>query len=485
MATIDVLVMAAYFTVVIVLGTFAGKGQASGLTYFLADRSIHWLPAGITMTAVSISSITFIGMPGQAFKSDWTFLQIYMAIPLASLLICKLLLPVYNRLNVLTAYEYLEKRFDLRTRLTAGALFLLIVCGTTGVALYAPAIMLSEMTGFSVAHAVLIVGTITTMYTVLGGIRGVIYTDILQAFVFMAGWLLAVVFILKALPGGAAQAWSIASASDKLRLVNFSPDPRIPATFWSGLIAMMFTHVALGGVSQTQVQKFLTVSGMRGGRHAILFHGISQIGVYVAFFSLGTLLFVFYQIHAGRLSPGMAPDRVFPFFIMHELSPGLRGFLLAGAFAPAMSTVSSALNSLANVTVVDFMDRLRPGETVRRAKTITILWGLVAMGAGLMAWRLGSILELVVKVNSYFYGCLLGVFLLGILTTRADGRGATFGLVAGMLAVLLCSAFQPDLWIWFGAIGCVVCFFAGYISSSNREAVPSGLMCMGGPGPNQ
>jgi Na+/proline symporter len=153
---------------------------------------------------------------------------------------------------------------------------------------------------------------------------------------------------------------------------------------------------------------------------------------------------------------------------MRELPPGVRGFLLAGAFAPAMSTISSALNALSNVTVVDFVDRLRPGDTVRRAKIFTVVWGVVVMGAGLLAWRLGSILESIVKINSYFYGCLLGVFLLGIGTTRANARGATLGLAAGILAVALCSVFQPELWIWFGAIGCVVCFSTGYILSPGK-----------------
>jgi SSS family solute:Na+ symporter len=468
MTAIDILVVILYLGVVSAIGSLSGKGQNTGVAYFLADRSVHWLPAGITMTAVSISSITFIGMPGQAFKSDWTFLQIYMIIPLASLLVCNVFLPVYSRLNVATAYEYLETRFDLRTRLLAGGLFQLILCGSTGVVLYAPSIMLAEMTGFSVVHSILIAGAITTIYTVLGGVRGVIYSDILQAIVFMAGWLLVSVLILEALPGGAGQAWSVAMQHGKLRLFDFSLDPRIPATFWSGTIAMLFVHVALNGVSQTQVQKFLTVASMQGGRRAILFHGFSQLGVYIAFFALGTLLFVFYRTHAGRLPAGIAADRVFPFFIMRELPSGVRGFLIAAAFAPAMSTISSALNSLSNVTVIDFLDRLRPGHTVRRAKLFTAIWGAVALGAALLAWRLGSILELIVKVNSYFYGCLLGVFLLGMFTTRGCARGAAIGLAAGMTAVLLCSAWQPDLWIWFGAIGCVVCFSTGYIASFGK-----------------
>jgi SSS family transporter len=468
MATIDLLVKALYLVTVTVLGSICGRGQTTGISYFLASRSVHWLPAGIAMTAVSISSITFIGMPGQAFKSDWTFLQIYMTIPIAALLVCNVFLPVYSRLNVVTAYQYLETRFDLRTRLAAAALFQLILCGSSGVVLYAPSIMLAEMTGFSVARSILIIGVITTVYTMLGGVRGVIYTDILQAAVFMGGWALAVVLILNALPGGVTQAWQAAASHDKLRVFDFSLDPRLPATFWSGTIAMLFTHVALNGVSQTQVQKFLTVSSMRGGRTAILFHGVTQLGVYVAFFALGTLLFVFYQIHAGRLPRNIAADRVFPFFIVREAPPGWRGFLIAAAFAPAMSTLSSGLNSLASVTVMDFLDRLHPGDTVRRAKVCTALWGFVVMGAGLLAWRLGSILELVIKINSYFYGCLLGLFLLGMFTTRCSARGALLGLATGMAAVLACSALQPELWIWFGAIGCLVCFCAGYILSPGK-----------------
>ena len=149
-------------------------------------------------------------------------------------------------------------------------------------------------------------------------------------------------------------------------------------------------------------------------------------------------------------------DRVLPFFIMRELPSGWRGLLTVAVFAPAMSTTSSALNSLASATVLDFF-ALRPGNTVLRAKAATLVWGLVVMGAGLLAWRLGSVLELIVKVNSYFYGCLLGVFLLGMLTERAIAAGARYGLMAGMAAVLLCSAWQPALWIWFGAIGCLVC----------------------------
>lgn len=466
MAPLDYFVIALYLVAVTAIGAASGRGQHSGLAYFLGNRSVHWLPAGITMIAASVSTITFIGMPGQAYKSDWTFLQIYMMVPIAAIIACRVFLPRYTRMGVLTAYEYLEKRFDLRTRLFASAMFLLIVGGSTGVAIYAPAIMLAEMTGVPVLKSILITGALTTGYTMFGGIKGVIYTDILQAAVFMGGWLAAMLFILHALPGGAAHAWTAAMAERKLRLLDFAADPRIPATFWAGLIGMLFTHVALIAVNQSQVQKYLAVSNLRGGQRALLFHGFGLLAVYVAFFALGTLLFLFYRRPSSGLPANIAPDRVFPFFIVHELPAGLRGLLIAGAFAAAMSTISSSLNSLANVTVVDFWDRFRPGHTVMRAKILTIAWGVVAIVAGLLAWRLGSILELIVKVNSYFYGCVLGVFLLGMCSRTATARGACVGTAAGIAAVLACSLWQPDLWVWFGAIGCLVCLFTGYLSGN-------------------
>ena len=472
MTWIDYLVLLAYFMSTTAIGLYFGKGQKSGLTYFLGDRSIHWLPAGITMTAVSVSTITFIGMPGQSFKSDWTFLQIYMVIPLACWIVSVLFLPTYTRFQVVTAYEFLEHRFNVKTRLLASAMFQLIICGSTGVVIYAPAIMLSEMAGVSVVASIWIVGIVTTIYTMFGGIKGVIYTDILQTLVFMLGWLVAVCFILSALPGGFADLWIPAIAQGKLRTFDFSTDFQNPATFWAGLIAMLFTHLALNGVNQTQVQKYLAVSNLKGGQRAILFHGISLLAVYVAFFALGTLLYLFYAARPGALPASIAPDRVFPYFIMKELPAGLRGFLIAGAFSAAMSTLSSALNSLANVTVVDFIDRFRPGNTVRRAKMLTVVWGAIVIGAGLLAVRLGSILELIVKVNSYFYGCLLGAFLLGMASKRATSQGVFVGLLASMLTILLCASLWPGYWIWFGALGCTVCVAVGYSFSHLRASAP-------------
>ena len=216
MTWIDYLVLLAYFMSTTAIGLYFGKGQRSGLTYFLGDRSIHWLPAGITMTAVSVSTITFIGMPGQSFKSDWTFLHIYMVIPLACWIVSVLFLPTYTRFQVVTAYEFLEHRFNVKTRLLASAMFQLIICGSTGVVIYAPAIMLSEMAGVSVVASIWIVGIVTTIYTMFGGIKGVIYTDILQTLVFMLGWLVAVCFILSALPGGFADLWIPAIAQGKV-----------------------------------------------------------------------------------------------------------------------------------------------------------------------------------------------------------------------------------------------------------------------------
>jgi solute:Na+ symporter, SSS family len=466
MTTSDYAVLVLYFTFIAVIGSWAGRGQKSGVAYFLADRSLHWLPAGITMIAVSVSAITFIGMPGQSYKSDWRFLQLYLMIPVAAILTCRIFLPRYTRMGVETAYEFLERRFDLRTRLLASGVFLVIIAGTGGVVLYAPAIVLSEMTSLSVLQSIFLIGVVTAIYTMLGGVRGVIYTDILQAGVFMSGWLVSIWSILRDLPGGLAEAWTIANDHQKLSLIDLAFDLDAPATLWSGIVAMLFTHLALMSVNQKQVQKYLAASGEENGRRAILFQGVGLLGVYVAFFSLGTLLFVFYRVHSDSLPEGITPDRVFPYFIMHELPQGLRGFVIAGAFAAAMSTMSATLNSLANVTVVDFWDRFRPGNTVRRAKLATALWGAASICAGLLAWRLGSILESIVKVNSYFYGCLLGMFLLGALTESGKAAGACVGLLISVCVVLTCAWLLPQIWVWFGAVGCIVSFVTGYLVST-------------------
>ncbi len=325
--------------------------------------------------------------------------------------------------------------------------------------------MLAEMSGFSVTASIWIVGIVTTAYTMFGGIRSVIYTDILQTLVFMAGWLVAVLLILAALPGGITEAWTLAAEQGKLRVLDFSTELQNPATLWAGLFAMMFVHLALNGVNQAQVQKYLSVSNVKGGRRAILFHGFCLLAVYVGFFALGTLLYVFYQSRPESLPGDIKSDRVFPFFIVHEVPVGLRGFLIAGAFSAAMSTLSSALNSLANVTVVDFLDRFRPGDTVRRAKVLTVVWGGVVIGAGLLAARFGSILELGLQVNAYFYGCLLGAFLLAIGTERATGGGTILGLLASIVTILVCAWFFPNYWVWFGAVGCIVCVSVGYAGS--------------------
>jgi SSS family transporter len=324
MTSLDYGVIAVYLLVSLLLGSFAGRGARTRTTYFLADRSVHWFPIGITMTAVSISTITFIGMPGQAFQSDWTLLQIYFAIPVAALLVCRYFLPRYTEAKVATAYEYLEKRFDRPTRLFASAIFLLILCGSTGIAVYAPAILLAEMSGLSVPGAIVLLGIFTAIYTVIGGIKGVIYTDMLQAAVFLAGWAVAAVYILGILPGGAAQVWNDALQSAKLHTFELSLDQ--PVNLWAALIGMLFTHVALSGVNQSQVQKYLAVSNITAGRKAIIFHGLMLVAIYVAFFALGTMLWVFYRLHASGLPAGVAGDRVFPFLTYTRCPPACEGF---------------------------------------------------------------------------------------------------------------------------------------------------------------
>ena len=347
----------------------------------------------------------------------------------------------------MTAYELLEYRFDVKTRLLASAVFQLIICVSTGVVIYAPAIMLAEMSGFSVMASIWIVGIVTTVYTMFGGIKSVIYTDILQTLVFMAGWFVAVLFILAALPGGITDAWTMAAEQGKLRVFDFSTELQNPGDDL-GRIDRHDVRASGPQRRQSGPGAEVSVGFQREGRAAC--HLVSRLlpagrvrGLLCARDAVVCVL----PDAAGKSSrTTFTRIGCFPYFIVHEVPVGLRGFLIAGAFSAAMSTLSSALNSLANVTVVDFLDRFRPGNTVRRAKVLTVVWGGVVIGAGLLAVRFGSILELIVKVNSYFYGCLLGVFLLGMGSKRGDQPGGPLWVCStSMVTILLCAYFRPGL----------------------------------------
>ncbi len=473
MSPLDYGVLFLYFALVLLLGGVFFRRQKSLREYFLGSRNIPWWAAACSGIATMASAVGYLGAPGQAFRSDLTYLQLRLAVLPVMAIVCLLLIPFYYRLDVYTAYEYLEKRFDLKTRLLASALFMLLKCFYLGIVIYAPALVVAQMTGLSMTWVLLMTGALTTLYTMLGGIRAVIWTDSMQLGVLLAGVFAAAVTILSRVEGGIGRVFEVAEASGKLRLVDFSTSFQTEFTFWGGLIGGTFFMLAQYGVDQAELQRFLTTSSIRNSRRAIIGTLIVTSIYGVILFLLGSALYVFYLQHPEKGGLATHPDRVFPKFIIEELPMGLRGLVIAGVFAAAMSTVSSVLNSLTTVTLADFYQRLRARQaTVRLARIITIVIGALATGIALYGESFGGLLVASGRISTFFGGSLAGVFLLGMLSRRATGTGAFLGALTGFAAVAWLAAFTPVSWLWHAAFSAAVAIGSGLLFSLASPALP-------------
>ena len=459
---IDYAILAAYLVGVVWIGGRFGSGQRSLKEFFLGGRTIPWWAAACSGIATMVSAIGLLGAPGQSFASDWTYLQARLAWPLAIVVTCVLFIPVFHRLEVITAYEYLHKRFDLKTRVLAAAIFVLLKCFYTAVAIYAPALVVSEMTALPFAWICLGIGALTTAYTSVGGMRAVIWTDTAQFAVLLAGLVVACVFVVGGVEGGLGHILDVARAEDKLRFFDWSTSFETEFTAWGGLIGGTFFLLSQYAVDQSELQRFLTTPSVRDSRRALVSTMVFTSLYGLVVFFVGTALYVFYSEQPGNPALGINPDRVFPMFIVDHFPSGLRGLLVAGVFAASMSTVSSILNSLAAVFVRDFCEPLaRAKGSVRMARSVTALFGLAATALSLRADALGTILIAQGKIRNFFGGSLVGVFLLGLLCQRVGGGGAFWSMVASFTATALLSALTDVSWMWYGAFATMVSFAVG------------------------
>ena len=372
------------------IGGRLGSGQRSLKGFFLGGRTIPWWAAACSGIATMVSAIGFIGAPSQAFASDWTYLQLRLAWPVAILIACVLFIPFFHRLEVFTAYEYLERRFDSRTRLLAAGEFILLKCAYTAVAIYSPALVVSEMTGLPATWVCLGIGVLTTAYTCVGGMRAVIWTDTVQFLVLLGGLLAALHYSVSSVEGGFAAIVGEGTAAGKFRFLDLSTSLETEFTVWGGLIGGTFFLLSQYVVDQAELQPFLTTSSVCGSRRALV-STMAFTSIYgLEVFSIGTALYVHCSHQPSQGVFEMEPDRVFPMFILDTMPAGLRGLLLAGIFAAAMSTVSSILNSLATVTVRDMLGPLaRTSGSVRLARWPTVAYGCLATALSLRANFLG------------------------------------------------------------------------------------------------
>ncbi len=461
MTSLDYAVVVLYVLAVMLTGSLFFRRQKSLREFFLAGRNIPWWAAAFSGIATIVSAISYLGAPGQAFRSDLTFLQYRLTTPLALAIICLVFIPFFHRLDLFTAYEYLERRFDLKTRLLASGLFVLFKCAFLGIGIYAPALVVAEMTRLPLPAIILGIGAVTTLYTMLGGMRAVIWTDSLQLFVLLAGLGATAWVVVSQVDGGWPAIFSAAEAHGKLRFFDFTADLTTELTLWASLLGGTVLLLSQYGVDQAEMQRFLTTPSLRTSQAAVASAMVFSALVGFCLFVIGIALFVFYQQHPDRGGFAVAPDRVFPKFIVEELPPGLTGLVMAGVFSAGMSTVSSILHSLSTVVMSDFYQRLR-GETpsVAFARTTTILFGVLCTGIALVADRFGNLLVASTTVNNLFGGPLVGVFLAGMLTRRANGTGVCLGALVGFGGVVAVAALTPVSWMWYGVFSASVTIVA-------------------------
>lgn len=547
---INWVIVAAYLTVVIGDGLRRTRGTKDIEGYFLAGRSLPWWAVGLSVMATQLSAITLIGTTGQGATDGLRFVQFYFGLPIAMVLLGVTIVPFLHKAKVYTAYEFLERRFDSRTRSLTSLLFLLSRGMSCGTIIAAPAVVLSAIFGWDLIWCALLIGIPTIIYTVLGGVEAVAWADVKQMFVIVFALLAIVIVLIVRMPVPLDDALRAAGATGRMRVFDFSFSLTETYTFWSGILGGTFLMLSYFGTDQSQVQRYLAAKSVDEARNSLLMSAYWKIPLQALILIVGVLVFLFYTFspapllynprHDAALQAAQpaayaelesrytaalsARERaardisgaqsaaalsnfaeqntrveevrqqalvavesvtgessrdvnyIMPRLVLDNLPLGFAGIFLAAVLAAAMSSIAAELNSLSTATVVDFYQRwYRPEagekELLHAGRIATALWGIFACVIALYAATLGSLIEVVNRFGSFFYGSILGVFMLA-MGSRASGRGAFYGLLAGMTAVGAVSFGAPSVsFLWHNVIGAVVVYAVGSLMGGRRPAV--------------
>ena len=477
---VDLLIVVAYLLGVTALGAYFRR-QATLHDYFLGGRTAPWWAVALSLVATETSTLTIVGTPALAYGSNLAFLQLVFGYILARFIISFLLLPQYFAGRLFTAYQVIEQRFGTVTRRLAAGLFLVTRALADGVRIWAIAIVVQlvlprvlhlftgERGAVAEVSAVVVVMALTLVYTFLGGMKAVIWTDVVQFCLYVGGGVFALYSLLQQIPGG----WHTVTtlAGHKLAVFDFSFAWDRSYTFWAGILGGTFLTLASHGTDQLMVQRLLAARNLRDSRRALIASGFLVFIQFLLFLVIGVVLYVFYS--SGVASPTTAfesADRIFPHFMVNYLPTGISGLMVAGVLAAAMSTSSSSLNSLAASTVVDFYQPWRgashdPAALLRLSRWVTVVWGGVLTGLALLARGWGPVLEAGLTIASVTYGALLGLFLLGRLAPRATSTGAAAGMLVGLAAMIGVKFFTSLAWTFYVLVGTSITFVVGWLVS--------------------
>lgn len=469
----DYTIFAAYIAVSVILGLMAGGKQKDLKTYLLAGHEMHWAMIAVSILAALFSGISFLGAPSETFGHNLVYLWILIAFFVATPITTLVFLPLLFRLNFYTAYEYLEHRFDCRLRRVSSAAFIFRVSFWLALAVFVPSLVISEMTGTPLWASVVLTGAVTLLYTTIGGMRAVIYTDVMQFGVLLLGIVAVLWVALDKTPGGFIGAWRIAETGGRTQFIELSFSLTERMTVWGAFVGGIFINLVALVTDQVSVQRYLTAVSLKESQRALwmkLFMTLPLVGM---FYYTGVVLYAYYQTHPEMAESLLNADRVLPHFISRELMSPLPGLLIAAILAATMSTVSAGVNSLTTATLMDFLyaekneavDEAEERMRVRTARIWTVLYGIIITILALGVSKLGTFVEASNKITGFFGGPLLGIFVLGVLSRRANASGTLAGAVAGFLVVFATGFFTTVSFMWYAMLGCLMTCAVGEVAS--------------------
>jgi SSS family transporter len=466
MRVADLAVIVAYLLFITWFGARFKETQTTLKDYFLGGRGAPWWAIAFSIVSAETSTLTVIGTPALSFAGNFTFLQLILGYLLGRIIISVLFLPHYFRGEMFTAYELMQRRFGRRIRKFTAGTFLVLRALAEGVRVFAISIVISVVLGWGELPSIVLIVCLTLFYTFEGGMTAVIWTDVVQMILYIAGALISFFLILQLTPGGWEHAVAVGKAAHRFQMFDFRAGLSAAFfqrnySFWAGLIGGCFLTTASHGTEQLLVQRLLAARNERESRRALFASWAVVFFQFALFLMIGLLLYVYYKA-LGRPAP-LIPERTYPEFIWHHLPVGVAGLVIAAILAAAMSNLSAALNALASTTIMDFLRPLRPhhaeAQYLRWARWATVLWGGILFFVGLAARHWGRVLEAGLSIASVLYGALLGVFLLGVLTKRPGEWAAMIGMSAGFLATFL---FRSHVaYTWYVVIGSGTTFLVG------------------------
>lgn len=467
---VDFTVILVYLAASTLVGALFRKGQRDIQTYFVGDREVSWLLVLVSIVATETSTVTFLSVPGMAFNpkgGDLTFLQLAIGYLLGRVLIAVILLPGYFQGQFISAYEVLRKKFDARVQRSASLLFIFTRTIADGLRLYLTALLLQQFTQWSMPASILTMGIITVVYTYMGGMQAVLWTDCVQFLIYTLGAILAGSLLLNSIPDGWSGFIEAGNSAGKFRLINLSTDPSVSYTLWAGVIGGAFFSMASHGADQIMVQRYLCARSLNHARAALVASGVVVLLQFLLFLLIGVGLYVYSQTGAWQLPDDIRNDQVFGRFIVEKLPVGLVGLVIASVLAAAMSTLSSSLNSSASAAIADFYKPLTPSKSeidyLRASRLLTLVFGVCQIAVALSAWQIDSprsVIDQVLAIAGLTTGLVLGLFLLGILRQPISSSAALFGMLFGFGTVM--AAYIPGVmdkpmvaWPWYAPIGTV------------------------------